>query len=295
MKRVLLSAGLVCWASSSYSEDLTPYFGTTGNAASAGHQWVMDNILPTPPGLDINGVFYSYTPNKETDADMKVHVGNQKADGTGYVFRETDDWSGVQGGIEIRKVIGLANIPREAWGNGSIEVEGDGTVEDATVIYSYKVDPCYNPQFDPMCPGYKVPVPPITVTIEIYDATEDEYANLNNEQRSLIDENEETLEDIDQEEEEAEEEAKRKYRLEQMMAAGEAAAYFAENQIIEQMNNATQIAVNDSYLNATIDGGAYQEDVVLVDNIINDNKQALRNGLAQQLLHEQMVQMQYDN
>ena len=80
-----------------------------------------------------------------------------------------------------------------------------------------------------------------------------------------------------------------------MMAAGEAAAYFAENQIIEQMNNATQIAVNDSYLNATIDGGAYQENVVLVDNIINDNKQALRNGLAQQLLHEQMVQMQYDN
>ena len=211
------------------------------------------------------------------------------------VFRETDDWSGVQGGIEIRKVIGLANIPREAWGNGSIEVEGDGTVEDATVIYSYKVDPCYNPQYDPNCPGYKVPVPEVTVTIDIYDATQDEYVSLNDEQRSLIDENEETLEDIDQEEEEAEEEAKRKYRLEQMMAAGEAAAYFAENQIIEQMNNATQIAVNDSYLNATIDGGVYQEDVVLVDKILDDNKQALRNGLAQQLLHEQMVQMQYDN
>jgi hypothetical protein len=61
------------------------------------------------------------------------------------------------------------------------------------------------------------------------------------------------------------------------------------------MNNATQIAVNDSYLNATIDGGVYQEDVVLVDKILDDNKQALRNGLAQQLLHEQMVQMQYDN
>jgi len=33
---------------------------------------------------------------------------------------------------------------------------------------------------------------------------------------------------------------------------------------------------------------------MLVDSEIPDNKKALRNNLAQQLLHEQMVNMQYN-
>ena len=46
----------------------------------------------------------------------------------------------------------------------------------------YKVDPCYNPQFDPNCPGYEVPMPVIP-DIEIYDATQDEYVNLNDDEK----------------------------------------------------------------------------------------------------------------
>jgi hypothetical protein len=254
----------------------------------------MPNILPAPPGLDINGVFYRYTPKKNTEDDMKVHVQNERANGTGYVFRDTEDWSGHPGGIEVRKVIGIADIPRAAWGDGSIEVEGTGTVEDATVIYSYKVDPCYDPQFSPSCPGYKTPVPVIPeVKVELYDATQDEYVNLNSEEKVSIEENEERLSEKEEEEKEAEEKKKRKYRLEKLMSIADAAALFAETQMIEQMNSIMQNQLNNTYLAATIPGGQYKETIVLVDAKLPENKAGLRNGLAQQLLHEKMVSQQY--
>jgi len=277
----------------SYSESITPYYGTTPNAADNTYQWVMDNILPEPPGLDINGVFYSYTPQKITEDDFKVTVGNKNANNTDDIWSDTEDWSGNPGGIEVRKVIGLPNVPREAWGDGYIVTEGTGTVNDATVIYSYKVDPCFDPQFDPNCPGYVAPLPPPPPEIEIYDATEDENVVLNDDQKSLIDANEEQL---DKEKEEEEEEAKerlRKYRLEQALAAADASALFADNLRIQQMNEAQQAVVDLQYVSATIPGGVYKEEVVLKDKEITDNKQGLRNGLAQQLLHEKMVEMQY--
>ena len=33
---------------------------------------------------------------------MKVHVGNHNANGDGYTFRETDDWSGVPGNTIVK-------------------------------------------------------------------------------------------------------------------------------------------------------------------------------------------------
>ena len=47
------------------------------------------------------------------------------------------------------------------------------------------------------------------------------------------------------------------------------------------------------YYAADIDGGVYKEIVVLPAKDIPDNKRGLRNGLAQQVLHERMVQSQY--
>lgn len=290
LKRLLPLVALVFWPCYSYSESITPYFGITGNAAVGGYSWNMDNVFPEPPGLEVNGVFYSYTPQKLTEDDFKVTVGNEG------VWSDTEDWSGNPGGIEVRKVIGLPNVPREAWGDGYIVTEGTGTVNDATVIYSYKVDPCFDPQFDPNCPGYVVPVPVVPdLDIEIYDATEDEYVNLNDEERSLIDENEEQLDKEKEEEEEEAEERKRKYRLEMAQSLLGNAELEAENQRIIAMNAAQQAVVNTQYITATIPGGVYKENVVLIDNKIDDNKQGLRNGLAQQLLHEQMVGMQYNN
>lgn len=295
-KKLLLLVAWACWPSYSYSESIAPYFGTTGNAAAdQAMRWAMGNVLPEPPGVSVNGVFYSYTPDKVTEDDFKVTIGNEKVGG-GTIWSDTEDWSGHPGGIQVRKVIGLPNVPKELWGDGYITTEGTGTVEDATVIYSYQVNPCYDPQFDPNCPGYVAPVPPVVeVTIEIYDATQDENVNLSSEELVLIEENEEQLDREKEEEEKEAEERLRKYRLEKAMAAVDASAMFAENQRIQQMNQAMQSAVDLAYVSATIPGGNYKETVVLVDNKIDDNKQGLRNGLAQQLLHEEMIQMQYNN
>jgi hypothetical protein len=77
------------------------------------------------------------------------------------------------------------------------------------------------------------------------------------------------------------------------MSATDAAALFAENQIIEQMNFAMNIAVGNTYLSATIPGGQYKETVRLVDGKLPDSRAGLKNGLAQQILHEKMVSQQY--
>jgi len=291
LNRLLPLVALVFWPCYSYSESISPYFGITGNAAIGGYSWNMDNVFPEPPGLEVNGVFYSYTPDKLTEDEFKVTVGNEG------VWSDTEDWTGTPGGIEVRKVIGLPNVPREAWGDGYIVTEGTGTVNDATVIYSYKVDPCFDPQFDPNCPGYVAPVP-VIIEIDpdsIYDATEDEYVSLNDEEKVLIEENEQQLEKEKEEEEEEAEKRKRAYRLDMAKDLLGIAELEAENQRIIAINAAQQAIVNVQYLNATIPGGTYKETVVLLDKKIDDNKEGLRNGLAQQLLHEEMVGMQYNN
>lgn len=294
LKKLPLLAGLVCWAGYSYSDSIAPYYGVTPNAAAGTHTWSMNNVLPSGvPGLDINLVIYSYTPQKNTADDMVVHIQNLNADGTGYIFRESDDWSGAPGGTAIRKAVPVLPTNRSQWGDGSIEVEGTGTVEDAFVFYNYRVDPCYDPQFNPNCPGYVQPIPDIPVVdIDIYNALEDENVNLTSEETVLIEENEELLEELDEEEEEEAERKKRAYRLAALEAAN-AAQLFAENQRIAQMNQVAQSAVDSLYMPKTIDGGVYNDSLVLQDRQLPTNPTGLRNGFAQQLLHEKMVEMQY--
>ena len=287
---------MVFWPSYCYSDSIQPYYGTTPNAAAGGNTWSMNSILPTPPGLDINGVIYNYTINKDVNDHVDVYVGNENASGTGYIFREHDEWKpGSLGGTEIRKVVPvIPNIPRAAWGQGSIEVEGPGSVEDPNVVYMYKVDPCFDPQYDPNCPGYVVPMPPIVdVTIEIYDATQDENVKLTSEELVLIEENEQVLEEKEEEEEEENEKRKREYRLQALADSQNAAMLVAENIRIQTMNQAMQVLVTNSYLQTSIPGGVYKENIQLVDAKINDNKKGLRNGFAQQILHEQMIDSQY--
>jgi hypothetical protein len=60
------------------------------------------------------------------------------------------------------------------------------------------------------------------------------------------------------------------------------------------MNEVAQTAIASTYLIASIPGGQYNESVSLVDTKIPDAKNGLRNGLAQQLLHKQMIDMQYN-
>jgi hypothetical protein len=302
LKKLPFLAALVLWASSSYSESIAPYYGTTGNAAAGGNTWSMDNHLPSNiPGLDINGVIYRYTINKNVDDSVSVTIQNERANGTGYQFRETDDWlPGSLGGTQINKAVPVIPSNRSLWGDGSIQVDGNGNVEEPHVVYQYRVDPCYDPQFDPNCPGYKVPVPEIpTVDLtSLYDVTTDENIDLDrNVDKELLeedsDENEKTEEELAEEEEE--EEKDREQRLEDSLAEAGRSIMFAQalaqSQILASVNAATNM---NSYYTVSIPGGVYKESVVLVDKELPNSKRGLRNGLAQQLLHEEMIEMQYN-
>lgn len=283
----------------SYSESISPYFGTTGNAAATGHSWSMGTILPTPPGLDINGVIYRYTINKDVNDSVDVHVQNENAKGPGYIFRETDSWlPGSLGGTTINKIVPVIPSNREFWGRGSIEVDGNGSVDNAHVVYSYRVDPCFDPQFDPNCPGYKIPVPDVpTIDLaSLYDVTNDENVDLNR-KTELSEETEDEDKKSEEElaEEEEEEDKKREKRLEDALSEADNSAIFAQafaqSQILASVNAATNMT---GYYSTTIPGGTYKEAVVLVDKELPNSKRGLRNGLAQQLLHEKMIDMQYN-
>jgi hypothetical protein len=298
LKKLLPLVVLVCLAPYSYSDSITPYYGQTGNAAANGLMWNMDNIFPTPPGLEVNAVLYNYTIQKQLRDSVTVNVQNKNANDTGYIFRETDEWGvGSPSGTQINKVIGLPNVPREYWGDGSIDVTGNGSVLDPSVIYSYKVDPCYDPQYDPNCPGYKVPVPDIyEVDIaSLYDATKDENVNLNNkvDEDIIYAEYEDKINEYELAEKEAEEKKDSKERLEKALAAADNSSMFAQalsqSLALQSMNAAINM---NSYYAATINGGEYKDSVTLSDSNIPDNRKAL-NNMSQQKLHKQMIDMQY--
>ena len=249
----------------------------------------MSQVLPDAAGLSVNGVVYQYTAVKETEDGMIVYVQNENAEGDGYIFREVDDWSGLPGET-INKLVAVNNIPITAWGNGSIEIEGKGSVEDPNVIYTYKIDPCYDAQADPSCPGYVPPIEtPEIEPIEIYDALNDQ---------AVLEATEETdpeLYDRDKKRQrDSEENAENP--LEAALAAIDNALTLAADVSQEaMMADMARIDTFTPYYQASIAGGVYQETVSLPKTDIPDNKAALRNNLAQQILHEKMIQSQYPN
>jgi hypothetical protein len=248
----------------------------------------MVNIMPDVVGLDVTGVYYRYTIGKDPAADALVHVQNENALGSGYIFRETDDWSGLAGNT-ITKGIPVQAIPLRYWGLGSIEVEGEGTISDASVIYSYRVDQCANPQSSPSCDGYTSPVQPVTVQEQqSYSALEDDAYQIATKKTDQEYQDEEKIS------EEQSDDKERKSRLERGLAASKNALALAggisQDAIISAMGYNADM---DAYYAAQLDGGSYADMPMLVDGKIPENKLGLRNGLAQQVLHEQMVDLQY--
>jgi hypothetical protein len=269
----------------SYS-NAEPYsYWASTNAAKNGLSWGMSSVLPSIGGVDINGLIYRYTTEKETDADMKVTVGNLNFGGDGYLFKETDDWSGVPSNT-ITKSFPLNNIPLERWGDGSITVEGEGTVKNATVVYTFRVDECYDPQLNPSCAGYKKPIPEIP-EVEVYNALEDD---------AVVDtiEKEEYEYPDDAEIPEDDEDNEKPTKIELgLMSAENALTMFQDynqNELINMINNQTNL---QTYYDLKINGGIYKDKHKLSQKQMPDNKRALRANLAQQLKHEEMVNMQY--
>jgi len=250
----------------------------------------MTEVLPQQAGLTVNSVIYRYTSVKQTEDDMLVHVQNQNAEAPGFIFRETDDWSGLPGNT-INKAIPVANIPIQLWGDGSIEVEGKGEVTNASVLYSFQFDPCFDPQTNPSCPGYVDPFEMLMNEIDVKDPLDDDL--LQAELRRKL--------NLDAQEEDENERQRRRMksedkgdddRLEAIMGivntsllAAEAAAKHAE---LAALNSIPQ-----TYF-AVVPDAKYEETVVLRDGRLPENKKGRRVEYAQQLLHEKMVDSQYN-
>ena len=266
----------VAYSAACYSSDYE--FGYSNNAAAGGSSWGMsDPLFPVDaiPGIDINGVIYQYTAVKDRPDPFTVSIQNENASGSGYIFRETDDWSG-KSGATINKFVPVPYSPLGNWGTGSIEQVGIGSVEDPTVVYTYRIDPERLQQQE---------VPDLPV-VDVYDALSDGYvtASLEPTNLSLIEDDE--LNKYDTEEEDD-------GRLEAALAASENALTIGnamtQSAILQSMNTATNL---NSYYAQQIQGGKYQETVVLIDKNIPDNRRALR-SLGQQKLHTDMVEEQY--
>jgi len=283
MKKLAVVALLALYATSAHSEYL---YGISGNMAGAGHTWGMNGIGPSNQrGMRINGVFYQYTPVKNTEDDMVVHVRNKKVGG-GYIFSETDDWSGLPGGIPITKGFVIDNLPIELWGDGSIDVEGTGSVVDANVVYSYKYNnDCLTPMSDPSCPGYTDAVLGMMGKIDdtVYDPMDDKNITDVLEEKADLEEDEEQDEDEDSD------------RLEKILSSVDDSVLSAN--VISQnllMYALTRSSNMNPYYDKKLAGGVYKETVVLDGGNLPDNKKGARAGLAQQILHTKMVGMQYE-
>ena len=276
--------------SSSYSYSDTLETGVTNNAAANGLQWDMKDVLPVPGGLMINGVIYRYTIDKEIEDSTKVHIQNENVDGNGYIFRQTDDWTGVPGST-INRLVGLPNVPGELFGDGSIEVEGQGTISEPTVRYSYVLDPCFVPLTDPSCPGYIQALYDwlkknglLDETASIDDPLFNELLQQLLNRKAEVEEDEEARREEENEEDEEIEELNAGASIE---ALGDPAVQEAIMQALSTIPNF------ENYYAVSIQGGVYEETVVLEDKELPDNRRAM-SSLAQDALHRSMVRSQYE-
>lgn len=266
---------LLC-SSYSYSEEV---FESSVNAAANGLNWTMANILPAQAGLTVNSVFYRYTAIKDPVDPMIVHVQNKDALSEGYIFRSSDDWTGLPGNT-ISKLVSANGVPLERWGDGSIEVEGFGTVSNPVVRYNYQYDPCFQNTVDPTCPGYIAPVN--VVDVALTDPLDDELIQAELEKEPpKKDEDEERRAFVDAQ----------KQKLEKALGGINSALITAQ----AESAAALFFAMNPVPVAYTLSlpGGSYEETIQYSSKQLQDNSKARRASFAQQLLHEEMVQSQY--
>ena len=236
-------------------------------------------------GMDINGVIYRYTAVKNQADAYIVSIQNEAADGNGFIFRSTDDWTG-KSGTTLTRYVPVPYSPVGNWGAGSIDEVGIGSIEDPQVVYTFRLDPCYNPQNDPSCPNYVPPLPELPV-IEVYDAMSDQYVQMATEPTDL------SLLERDTDEKKDSEGDDEGERLEVALSAAENALTIgvgvSQAQLLQAMNTATNL---NAYYASNIQGGVYKETTVLSDNNIPDNRRAFR-SMGQQVLHDEMVNQQW--
>ena len=248
----------------------------------------MTNVLPQYTGLAVNGVVYQYTAVKDPEDDMIVYVQNENADGDGYIFRNADNWSGLPGNT-IKRVVPVGYIPLEYWGDGSIDIEGNGKVTDASVIYTYRYDDTcvVDPQSDPSCPDYR--------DIEITDPPEyqaDDVIQDNIEREQVFRDQEQERRDFER----MKDKKKKKLRRTELEA-------LLGTLILNDLQGPSEILHGQltslNYLSPVYDSElpdpGYEDTVVLEDSELPDNKNGRIMNLANDIQHNKLVELQYQN
>ena len=276
----------------SYSAADTVY-GVTNNAVNDGLSWSPVDVLPdfSSPSvsLQVNGVTYYYVMSKDPASDATVYIRNDDAINGGYVFEEVDDWSGLPGN-SILKNFRFDGIPGEQWGNGSITVDGDGTVSDASVIYLYRMDIdetniiCTNPLADPNCPGFLDALYKYLEGLEYVDPEDEFYEYWVEMQEGRQIENEK-VEIVENEEEDLEK------SMQTDPDVGGFIDGFAQQGVLERLAN--DPLIQPYYVVDYPEVLVYEDTLQLEDTSLPDNNRALRQ-LASDAKHYSMVRSQYD-
>lgn len=278
-----------------YSESIT--WGTTPNAADMGLQWSTGSYLPDASSpyvsVSINGLIYRYTMTKDASEDVIATVRNEDPINGGYVFEEVDDWSGVPGN-SIKKVFRFGEIDSTRWGAGEIDVQGNGSVSNANVVYTYKMvieDEIANctgaPLSNPTCPGFMAALLEYLRGLDDLtpdDPYYDEWVQLQL-QEAMKEKDQAEVEQIKEtEEDDLEVQMFGENKLSDLIDTEEQA------RILSALSNTPII---ESYYIVNIPGGQYNDNIVMQDSNLPDNRRVMRN-LASDATHMAMVRSQYE-
>ena len=280
LRHCLVAAALLL-CSYSYSEVIQ---GTTSNAVGPGLTWQMPNVLPPQTGLTVNGITYRYSTIKNPEDPMSVTIQNENAIEGGYLFKKTDDWSGVPGNT-ITNSYPLENIPYEYWGSGEIYSTGNGSIENPSVVYNYRYDTCYDPMSDPRCPGYRQSIDNFINDYSLVNPLDDENIKRALDNNSLPDD----YNDLKENNTVKKDGDKKKKRLNIAKNSLLTAEAMRQAALLEAMNNLPNFDLY--YLG--MPGGVYNDVQSYQSAQIPDSRQGLRIGYAQEELHRKMVEMQY--
>lgn len=252
----------------------------------------MQNVLPGITGLTVDGVIYQYTAVKDERDPMTVTVRNKDAQGIGDIFSSQDNWSGLRGNRIVR-VIPINNIPGNRWGDGEISIGGQGSVMDTSVSYKYRYDICVNPLSSPSCPGYAEAMlkslalkdlefnDPLTDEMR-RNATENKAACLPDWAVCIIPTNSRMQSERDRKSNED----RRKFVKNSLLS-------LKDEQLAKQLENMNDIPGFKLY-SVSMPGGVYKDVLRYPDKILPDNRRARSIGLAQERMHDAMVNSQYD-
>lgn len=252
---------------------------------------MMNNVLPATTGLTVDGVIYQYTTVKNPADLMKVTVQNRNAlDPNNYIFRSTDDWTGLRG-TTINKVIPVNNIEGRYWGNGEIAIDGKGEVKDASVFYKYRFDTCVADVLsDPSCPGYaEALLKKLSLkSAEPIDPLSDEFVRRALDNKTVIEE--------DRTRNNARPEQRERNRRNDREDAKKAASPLVSS---EDAQRAAQFEMLNNIpgfnlYTVSMPGGTYNDVIRYPEKRLPDNRSGRILGIAQDRLHKSMVDSQYD-